>query len=119
MCLSYLSLGVFSVFFQHFDWEIQSMKNNSVTKKERSNSFLDVSNPEANNKSSDFFRHQEDSLENNFCTAPRLYKSQVKYYTKEIETNPNKHVFKIFYIKYKNFICSPRTYFIFEKVIYF
>ncbi len=124
MCLSFFSFGVLSVCFQHFDWEHQSNQKNSSAKKEITNGFDDDSNHESNRKSngsntrrsSEFFKHREDSLEKNFCTAPRLYKSQVKYFTKEIETKPNIHILKTFYIKYKNFVCSPRTYFVFEKV---
>ena len=124
MCLSYFSLGLLSVCFQNFDWEYQSNKENSSSRNEITNGFNDGSNHESNKKSngfntrrsSEFFKHREDSLENNFCTAPRLYQSQVKYYTKEIETKPNNHILKILYIKYTNFACSPRTYFVFEKV---
>ena len=122
MCLSYMSFGLLSVVFQHFDWELHSNKVHFSAKAEllsHSNYKTDAKLNGLKTYNSQFFKHREDSLQKYFCTSPRLYKSQVKYYTKEIETKPNEHTFKIFYIKYKNFVCSPKTYFIIETVIIF
>ncbi len=119
MCLSYLSLGLFSVFFQHFDWELDSNKIHLSAKEilNQANYKSDAKLNGLKSYNSQFFKHRENSLQKYFCTSPRLYKSKVKYYTKEIETKPNEHWLKIFFIKYQNFICSPKTYFIIETVI--
>ncbi len=87
--LSYSSFGLLSIFFQSFDWESNRQSSND-------------------NNDQDLYFH----------TSSRLYKSEVKYYTKEIEYNPKKHALQIMFIKYKNFVCSPKSYFVVETVNY-
>ena len=109
-----------SVFFQHFDWEISLKKIRSSPKKKMLKNVIVKSDIKLNglkSNNSQIFKHPVDKdLDKDFHTSPRLYKSKVKYYTKEIETKPNEHKLEIFYIKFKNFVCSPKTYFVFETV---
>ena len=116
-CLSYMSFGLLSVFFQKFDWELNTNQVHYENNRKRFSEHTIKLN-EIKSYQSLFYRNQEESLQKRFFTAPRLYKSPVEYYSKDIETNPNKHRLEILYIKYKNFVFSPKVYFVFETVIY-
>lgn len=105
-----------SVFFQKFDWELDSHQHRTSTQKKELADHFSNSKYVPGSDKFPLYKHQEDLLNENFFTAPRLFKSKVEFFSKEIETKPNEHIPKTLYIKYKNFICSPKTYFIFETV---
>ena len=113
MSLSYLSFGLLSVFFQKFDWEsnahINQSKNNTKELSDHSIKLDEIISQSCN--------EQEKSSKTHFSTSPRLYKSPIHSYSKEIETDPKKHRLEILHIKYRNFVFSPKTYFVFETVI--
>ena len=113
MCLSYLSFGLLSVLFQHFSWE----QNSSINHFKNNAEELSDHSIKLNEIISQSCSQQEKSSKTLFFTSPRLYKSPIHSYSKEIETDPKKHRLEILNIKYKNFVFSPKTYFVFETVI--
>ncbi len=99
--LSYLTVGLIAPFFQTFDWNLLAKeKKYSLSRQKSQSDFEAVDN-----------RNDE-----RLISAYRLVKTEILRYPTENELKSNS--WQQFCIKYRNFMYSPRSHFVYETIFY-